>query len=77
MKNYKNKESEKESKTMCAIMFRSQREGNWVENGCAKCGKGMTKRIYDFQSVHRGKENIICSTCDKKIRKKELKNIKN
>ena len=55
--------------------FRSKKNGNWVENACSKCGRGMMKHIYDFQLENRGKQNIICSTCSRKEDKKALKEL--
>lgn len=59
-------------KTMSAVYFKENEMGTWVENGCDRCHRGMTGRIYRFQREHRP-EGTICMTCSKKDLKKELK----
>jgi hypothetical protein len=61
-------------KQMQAIYFAEKESGEWVENGCDKCGRGMTGRIYRFQRENRP-QGTICMTCSKKELKKELKGI--
>lgn len=63
------------AREMSAIMFSEKENGEWVENGCDKCGKGMTGRIYRFQKENRP-EGTICMTCSKKEFKKDLQNFK-
>ena len=57
---------------MAAVMFDAKKNDKWVAQGCDICHKGMMKKIYDFQREHR-KEGTICSTCDKKQRKRDIK----
>lgn len=71
---YKSEETAFNARTMGGVMFNAKRKGEWVENACSKCKKGMMKKIYDFQSKHRP-GRVICSTCDKKQRKKDLKEL--
>ena len=60
------------AKQMAAIYFKQHETGEWVENGCDKCGKGMTGRIYRFQRENRP-QGTMCMTCSKKELKKQLK----
>ena len=58
-------------KIMQAIYFSELENGEWVVNGCDKCHRGMTGRIYRFQRENRP-QGTICMTCSKKELRKEL-----
>ena len=61
----------KGEKVKAARYFTKKENGLWVEKGCDKCGRGMSKEVYDFQRANRP-EGTVCSTCSKKEDQKSL-----
>jgi ABC-type phosphate/phosphonate transport system ATPase subunit len=56
--------------------FRLKEQCLWIDKGCGKCHRGMSKYLYDKQIENgRTPETTICSGCSKRADKKALKEL--